>query len=48
MCHCVRKGESLYKIAKRNGITVHRLLQKNPHLKRRPNLIYPGECVKVR
>ncbi|MDP4127978.1 MAG: LysM domain-containing protein [Bacillota bacterium] len=46
--HCVRRGESLHKIAKRHGTTVHRLLHKNPHLKHRPHLIYPGENVRVK
>ena len=48
MHHRVRRGESLYKIAKRHGTTVHRLLHKNPHLKHRSHLIYPGETVRVR
>ena len=45
--HVVRQGESLYEIARRNGTSVHHLLQLNPHLRRHPNLIYPGERIRV-
>lgn len=45
--HTVRHGESLYNIAKRRGTSVHRLLRLNPHLRRRPNLIYPGERIRT-
>lgn len=45
--HVVRRGESLYKIAKRRGTSVHHLLRLNPQLRNRPSLIYPGERVRV-
>jgi LysM repeat protein len=48
MGHIVRRGESLHRIARRRGTSVNRLLQLNPQLRRNPNLIYPGEWIRVR
>ncbi|HHY27234.1 MAG TPA: LysM peptidoglycan-binding domain-containing protein [Desulfitobacterium dehalogenans] len=48
MGHSVRKGESLYKIAKHHGTSVHHLLKLNPHVRSRPATIYPGEKIRVR
>lgn len=47
MHHIVRHGDSLHKIARRHGRRVHHLLRINPHLRRRPHLIYPGERIRV-
>ncbi|WP_041276080.1 LysM peptidoglycan-binding domain-containing protein [Desulfosporosinus acidiphilus] len=45
--HVVRHGETLHKIAKRRGTSVHHLLRLNPKLRRNPNLIYPGERIRT-
>lgn len=45
--HVVRRGESLYSIAKRKGTTVNSLLRRNPQLRSRANTIYPGERIRV-
>ncbi|AHF08197.1 LysM peptidoglycan-binding domain-containing protein [Desulfitobacterium metallireducens] len=47
MKHRVRRGESLHKIAKRYGTTVHCLIRINPHIYN-PNLIYPGQKIQIR
>lgn len=47
MPHTVRRGDCFYKIAKRHGKTVHKLICLNPHI-RHPHLIYPGQKVRVR
>jgi spore coat assembly protein SafA len=46
MKHTVRRGDTLYKIAKHHGTTVHRLIRKNPQIFN-PNLIYPGQRIRV-
>lgn len=43
--HVVRKGETLSHIAKRNGVSVTRLMSLN---KLRKNVIYPGQSIRVR
>ncbi|HEX3016083.1 MAG TPA: LysM domain-containing protein [Desulfobacteria bacterium] len=48
MHHVVRRGESLYRIARRHRTSVHHLLRKNPHLAHRRHLIFPGERIRVR
>jgi LysM repeat protein len=48
MYHHVRRGETLFHIAKRHRKHVHHLIRLNPHLKHRPHLIYPGERIRVR
>ncbi|WP_006716418.1 LysM peptidoglycan-binding domain-containing protein [Desulfitobacterium metallireducens] len=48
MHHIVRRGESLHKIAKHHHTHIHHLLHLNPHIRHRPNLIYPGERIRVR
>lgn len=40
----VQKGDSLWKIAKREGVTLDALIKANPQIKD-PNLIFPGEKV---
>lgn len=42
----VVRGDTLYKIAQRSGTTLRTLLAANPQIKN-PNLIYPGEKVKL-
>nr|WP_325181338.1 SafA/ExsA family spore coat assembly protein [uncultured Oscillibacter sp.] len=44
--HTVGKGDTLWGIAKRYGVELSALTQANPQIKN-PNLIYPGEAVKV-
>ncbi|CAA7600659.1 LysM domain protein [Acididesulfobacillus acetoxydans] len=46
--HVVRHGETLHLIARRNRTSVNVLLRLNPKLRRRPNLIYAGESIRVR
>lgn len=46
--HIVRRGETLHTIASHYRTTVHRLLKLNPRLRCNPNLIYPGERIRVR
>lgn len=48
MGHTVKKGESLFKIAKRHGTSVQNLLKLNPQVRRNPNSIHPGEWIRVR
>ena len=43
----VKKGQTLYKIAKHHHTTVSRILNLNPELRARPDIIYPGEYVRV-
>ena len=45
--HRVRKGESLWKIARDYGVELSQLLTLNPGIKN-PNLIYPGQEVRVK
>lgn len=44
MIYTVKKGDTLYRIAKGNGLTLKRLLELNPDIKN-PNLIYPGQQI---
>lgn len=45
--HRVRKGESLWKIARNYGVELQRLLELNPRIKN-PNLILAGQEVRVK
>lgn len=45
--HTVVKGESLWGIAAKYGLSLQTLIHLNPQIKN-PNLIYPGENVKVK
>ena len=47
MVHIVAKGEALWKIGQKYGISVQEILKLNPGI-RNPNLIYPGQEVRVR
>lgn len=47
LVYSVVKGDTLWAIAKRYGITVERILQMNPQIKN-PNLIRVGQEVRVR
>lgn len=42
----VRKGDTLWGIAKRHGVTLAALTAANPQIKN-PNLIYPGDKVRI-
>ena len=44
--HTVRKGDTLWAVAKQYGVTVQALIQANPQIKN-PNLIHPGEAVNI-
>jgi len=45
--HVVKPGDTLSKIATIHGITLARLLELNPQFQANPNLIHPGEQVRV-
>lgn len=44
--HTVRKGDTLWGIARQYGVELAALIRANPQIKN-PNLIYPGEAVSV-
>lgn len=44
--HVVRKGDTLWAVAKRYGVELAALIRANPQIKN-PNLIHPGEAVRV-
>ena len=44
--HTVRRGDTLWAVAKQYGVELTALIRANPQIKN-PNLIYPGEAVKV-
>ena len=44
--YVIRRGDNLYRIARANHTTVARLLALNPWI-RRPNLIFPGQILKL-
>ena len=44
--YTVRKGDTLWGIAKRYGVTLTALIAANPQIKN-PNLIYPGDRVRI-
>lgn len=44
--HTVRKGDTLWAIAKAYGVTLQALIRANPRIKN-PNLIHPGEAVSI-
>ena len=44
--HTVRKGDTLWGIAKQHGVDLAALIGANPQIKN-PNLIYPGEAVRL-
>lgn len=43
--YIVKSGDTLWSIARRNGITVAQILQKNTI--NNPNLIYPGQRIRL-
>lgn len=45
-CYIVKKGDTLWGIAHRYGVSLQSLIQNNPQIKN-PNLIYPGDRVVV-
>lgn len=44
--YTVKKGDTLWGIAQRNGMTISELVSKNPQI-RNPNLIYVGDVIKL-
>ena len=44
--YIVKKGDTLWGIAKRYGVTLSALIAANPQIKN-PNLIYPGNEVRI-
>lgn len=44
--HTVRKGDTLWGIARQYGVELTALIRANPQIKN-PNLIYPGEAVNI-
>ena len=42
--HVVQRGETLFQIAKKYGLTVNMLLAANPNIKN-PSLIMPGQVI---
>jgi len=44
----VKKGDTLSKIAKANGMSLEELLELNPQLKQNPDLIHPGDEIKLK
>jgi murein DD-endopeptidase MepM/ murein hydrolase activator NlpD len=47
MAYTVQSGDSLYKIARENGITYQELIRLNPQYADNPNLIRPGQTVNL-
>ena len=45
--HVVKSGDTLSKIATIHGITLARILELNPQFQANPNLIHPGDNVRV-
>lgn len=45
--YVVRSGDNLSKIASQNGLSLSQLLELNPQYKTNPNLIRPGESIKL-
>lgn len=44
--YSVKKGDTMWAIAKRNGMSLDQLVKKNPQIKN-PNLIYPGNKINL-
>ena len=44
--HVVKKGDTLWAIARRNGISLKALIAANPQIAN-PNMIFPGQVVKL-
>ena len=47
MAYTVQSGDSLYKIARDNGITYQELIRLNPQYADNPNLIRPGQIINL-
>lgn len=45
MPHVVKRGETLGKIARANGITLAQLLDANPQFRANPDIVHPGDVV---
>lgn len=46
MTHTVQPGDSLWRIARKYGVTLNELIAANPQIKD-PNLIYPGQVINI-
>ncbi len=44
--YLVKRGDTMWNIAKRNGMSLQQLAKKNPQIKN-PNLIYPGQKINL-
>lgn len=47
MPHIVKRGETLGKIARDNGITLAQLLNINPQFRANPDIVHPGDVVNL-
>jgi LysM repeat protein len=45
--YIVKPGDTLSKIARRNSVTLEKLLSLNPHLKANPNAIFPKQSIRL-
>ena len=45
--HTVERGDTLWELARRYGVKLERLVELNPGI-RNPNLIYPGQKVRIK
>ena len=45
--HAVVRGDTLWELARRYGVALNRIVELNPSI-RNPNLIYPGQKVRLK
>ncbi|GAB7387473.1 hypothetical protein BSNK01_13100 [Bacillaceae bacterium] len=46
IAYIVKKGDTMYKIAKKYGVSLNALIRANPHIPN-PSLIFPGQIVYI-